>query len=957
MFTTAKIRNGSTYLDHHLTSNDYYAEGEEVVGRWQGELAARLGLFPDQRIHRGDRAFQRLRENDHPTDDRKLTQRTVKGGVRFFDFQCSAQKSVSLMHGLMGDERLARAHDRAAAKAFVELEKLAACRERSGDAAWSEENRHTGNLCAATFRHTASRALDPHLHTHFVVANATWDAHKGRMLALESCEMFKAIRYVGKVYQNELAREVQRLGYEIDEKRNDKGMIEGFEIRGVSSDLLERFAKRRDEIERGIAKFETEHGRSPSRAEISRITRDTRDAKLVEISTSEVHAEQLRQLSSEEAEILRSLKLQAMSRATRPARQPPTADTSDQGGQEFAALAAAVAHLYERASVLSGHAILAETLNHGLGALNLEVLQRKIAAGSAGLVSLEQGKGPPVLSTRYATDHGLKLERWSTEVVNGTKGIHAPLLAVGSAGADWLAEEQQEAVRFVGASSDQIMAIRGVAGAGKTTLLKALDAQLNQAGHRLLYLAPMAAAVRVLASEGFTHSTTVSEYLVRSQDGEMPDAWRNAIVVVDEAGLASNQQGAALLERALRSNQRIVFVGDSRQHSSVAAGDFLRVLEAHSQIASCEIREIRRQVHAEYKMAVQLMARGQAAAGMAQLEHIGWIHEQKDHYLQAAADEYLRLSQMATSGKTVLCVAPTWRELTPLTEHIRIGLRAAGQLGEATETKVLESMSWTAQQRGTARNYRPGMMITFNRRVRGGFVKDQSYEVERVERDQVFLTGNRRLDLTQAKSFDVFYWRKLELAAGDRILVRRNDKKRKLINGQVFTVRHILPDGTIETVEGKVLPSGFVHYTHGYVMTSHKSQGSTADHVVVAAERLDAKSAYVACSRGRQTCAVFTPDKEHLFAHIPGSADREAALDVLRERTAERKRTTHQNTIAIRGERISPEPEKEIRAEENILETSDTEATSHEDTGSKPPSESPTVIPPTGGLGRRGRSR
>ena len=146
MFTMAKIRDGSTYLDHHLSSNDYYAEGEAVVGQWQGRLASRLGLSRNQPIQRGDEAFEQLRDNINPATCGKLTQRNVGGGVRFFDFQCSAQKSVSLLHGLTGDNRLAQAHDYAAAEAFAELESFAACRVRAGAAAWTEETRHTGNL-------------------------------------------------------------------------------------------------------------------------------------------------------------------------------------------------------------------------------------------------------------------------------------------------------------------------------------------------------------------------------------------------------------------------------------------------------------------------------------------------------------------------------------------------------------------------------------------------------------------------------------------------------------------------------------------------------------------------------------------------------------------------------------------------------------------------------------------
>ena len=161
-------------------------------------------------------------------------------------------------------------------------------------------------------------------------------------------------------------------------------------------------------------------------------------------------------------------------------------------------------------------------------------------------------------------------------------------------------------------------------------------------------------------------------------------------------------------------------------------------------------------------------------------------------------------------------------------------------------------------------------------------------------------------------------------------------------------MRRVLPDGTIETIEDKILPSGFVHYTHGYVVTSHKSQGSTADHVVVVvAARLNAKSACVACSRGRQSCTVFTPDKEYLLANLPRSADREAALDVLRARAAKCQQTAHQDAVALRHAAINSRPKAETAVEENIshtngFEASILDASKPEESGDPPITGSPT---------------
>ena len=154
--------------------------------------------------------------------------------------------------------------------------------------------------------------------------------------------MVRAVRYAGKVYQNEMARAVQKLGYGIRLVRQN-GEITGFEIEGVSDALCERFSKRREEIERQIEKFEEKQGRKPTVKEIALITRETRPAALKEIATAEVVAFQRSQLSPEEWTQLQSLRSQAE------AQTMPI-----QAGQERQALRASISHLFERQQRLAG---------------------------------------------------------------------------------------------------------------------------------------------------------------------------------------------------------------------------------------------------------------------------------------------------------------------------------------------------------------------------------------------------------------------------------------------------------------------------------------------------------------------------------------------------------------------------------------------------------------------------
>ena len=73
----------------------------------------------------------------------------------------------------LDDQRLVEAHEAAAKLAFRELETFAATRIRKRGV--ENRDRVTGNLAAAAFVHDSSRALDPQLHTHFTVFNATFD--------------------------------------------------------------------------------------------------------------------------------------------------------------------------------------------------------------------------------------------------------------------------------------------------------------------------------------------------------------------------------------------------------------------------------------------------------------------------------------------------------------------------------------------------------------------------------------------------------------------------------------------------------------------------------------------------------------------------------------------------------------------------------------------------------------
>jgi ATP-dependent exoDNAse (exonuclease V) alpha subunit len=150
-------------------------------------------------------------------------------------------------------------------------------------------------------------------------------------------------------------------------------------------------------------------------------------------------------------------------------------------------------------------------------------------------------------------------------------------------------------------TTDQVFALRGLAGAGKTTALKEFDAGVRAAGKTHILLAPTTKAVEALRREvPGARVQTVEAFLLASQKGT---PLQDAVITVDEWGLLSNRSGHALLAVARANGADVRFVGDTRQHVGVEAGDFGRTLEGHSKLRSATVSQIRRQRDPEYRAA------------------------------------------------------------------------------------------------------------------------------------------------------------------------------------------------------------------------------------------------------------------------------------------------------------------------------------------------------------------
>ncbi len=394
-------------------------------------------------------------------------------------------------------------------------------------------------------------------------------------------------------------------------------------------------------------------------------------------------------------------------------------------------------------------------------------------------------------------------------------------------------------------------------------------------------------AVEELQKVGFSNAITV-ERLLQDQAAQS-ELYRKALIV-DEAGMVSGRQMSELLKMAEQQSTRIVFSGDTKQIRSVESSDALRVLEKESHMKSVSLNEVQRQTAQGYREAIQELRRD-PERGYDKLEQIGAVREvpwqDRAQSVQQAYSE--SQAQMNAKGQPrgVLVVAATHEEIAHITEAIRTERRHTGELGESIHLEHHVPLNWTSAEKSDMRNYVPGQVLEFHRAVKG-VAKHEALAVIGMENGKIIARnagGEERRITAQAKCFEVYERRTIEVAPNDRLLLMANRRGPdfRATNGELATVSRIDEQGRIHLQDGRALPENYKQFTHGYAVTAHRSQGKSVDAVVISADGMRKELFYVAASRGRESITVVTSDKELLRETIARSEARQSASELSRK--------------------------------------------------------------------------
>jgi conjugative relaxase-like TrwC/TraI family protein len=872
-------------LEYTSDAQSYYKQDDTVKGEWQGKLAASLGLSGEV----APLEFSRLTEGKHPqTEEQMVKHREGKeytnadGSITKpvehragWDATFSAPKSVSLTALVGGDDRVREAHRAAVTTALEELEKYTHARIGGNNPA-----EQTGKFIAAKFEHDTARPVNgyaaPQLHTHAIIFNVTERAD-GSTRALQPQALFESQNYATAVYQSALTYQLRRLGYEIE-----PGQSGAPEVKGYSQPYLDASSPRSQQIKE---QMERAGFQGPEAAQIAAHATRDRKQTLTPAEVLAAHKEMAADFGNQPERVVAAARERALSQVQGTGLQ----------GDARGAVAFAKEKVFEREAVADERIIMREALRRGMGEVSFSEVQSEFQRRR------EEGEFRSVQGQKHSsgrsftTPETIAAERANVRHVLDGRDAAKPMLSDRAAekqaqSRDFLNDAQRTAIREVLTSTDRVHGFQGLAGTGKTSALSSIREGAEQGGYKVEGFAPTSKAAGQLREAGI-EANTLQSFLARQKE---PDPASKHLYMLDESSLASTKQMRAFLEK-IRPEDRVLVIGDIRQHQGVDAGrPFQQMQEAGMQTSKLDT--IMRQKDPELLRAVQHLATNETEKGIALLSEQGRVTQLANapERIAAIARDY------AAKPENTIIVSPDNRSRQQINEAVRGELLKAGTLAEdGRQFLTLSHRSdMTGPDRTWAAMYRPGDVVQYERGSKAEGIERSSFGVVRssdatANRLTVEFPNGATVEYDPRRVYGVNVYRETsrEFATGDRLQFSALNKELGISNRDMGTIAKIEPDRMTVLMDGKKKrsvsfnPEEFRQFDHGYAVTSHSSQGLTADRVIANIDTDSSRSlinnrlAYVAISRASQDARIYTNDAETLGARLATDVTKTAALD------------------------------------------------------------------------------
>jgi ATP-dependent exoDNAse (exonuclease V) alpha subunit len=737
---------------------------------------------------------------------------------------------------------------------------------------------NTGKWAVATFEHDSSRPVDgyaaPNLHTHCLIFNISTTEEGAH--AIQPHELFRTQRFGTAIYRAELAMRLRELGYEIE-----RGEHCSPEIKGYSKDFVEASSPRRAQIKR----YEAEH--NVFGAEAREIAAHSTREKKQQLSRDEVLAQHQTM-----AVKYGNQPLQVIAQANQHGHASQLATTDAEAVAK--SVRSAIDRNMERDAVVDERAILADALRHGMGSVRTSEVEAAFstAVQRGSLIEVSMRNASAAHSYTTPEMKGLEadvLHRWNENrnkyEATAPQEVQIAVIQAHSR----LNESQQNAVRQILNNRDPVVGLEGPAGTGKTTALRAICDAAKEAGYQVEGLAPTSRAALNLRDAGI-ETKTIARHLTERRS---PESSPQRIYIVDEASMISTRQMGDFLT-SIREVDRVLLVGDCRQHESVDAGRiFAQLKEAGMQTA--QLTEIIRQQDASLKAAVQQLYAGDVPGAIRNLAAQKRVHEYRS---PAEGIRDIARAYIEKTGSTLI-VCPDNASRLEIAKSIHTQMQELGMVNreEQAITVLVPRQDLTSEDRRWAQNFEPGDVLRY---TRGNKTIDvaarELVHVQAVNEKENLITVQRQngelVTYDPRSIYGVTAFREAErtFAEGDRVQFTSLYHAQKVANRELGTIAALDESGNLQlqmdsgrTIEFNVRQHPSLDY--GYAVTSYSSQGETTDNVLIYLDSehahkglINSRMAYVSVSRARFDAQIFTNDAESLGRELGKDVSHSSAL-------------------------------------------------------------------------------
>lgn len=879
MISLSKIKNSGA-ASRYFEGGDYYAKddgGNSTMGTWSGEAASHLKLDREVSIPQ----FKNLLDGKLPTGE-QLGKPTggdeAKAHTKGWDITFSAPKSVSIMALVAGDKRLIEAHESAVKTALGYTEKNFVTTRVSEDGQTKHEK--TQNAAFASFTHTTSRSLDPQLHTHNVMMNATL-SKDGKWRSIDSRVIYNNSMAISSIYKMELASLVKELGYE-----TVKGKHGNIEIKGVSQDLIDQFSQRREQI----LKAKEEHGYTTAKGMDKAAVR-TRDKK-VEVSEKELKGK-WEQVANKDLAALQQL----VSDSSRAQTETIGGETPKKQLKVIeAGVLSAIENLSERNATFTHTQLINET--------------HRWLDGKIGVSAIETGITKAVIKEKildgefrgqlgYTTKAQLKVERDLIKTMGAGQGKGKEL------GPSWLADVKAHELKFndgqastlrqMVSSRDLFLGVQGYAGVGKTYMLKGYKQIADDQSHKILGFAPTNNAAQILQKESGIETNTTAKLVWNIKNNKTSEYAGVRTFLVDEGSLLGSKDLKTIADYAMAKKVQVVLLGDKHQLNSVAAGKPFEQVTS-SGLDTAVMNEIMRQ-----KSNPKLLNSILSIVGNEPSKAFKYLDEKiieepnKNARLEYMVDKYLGLSP--SEREQHLLLIPDNDTRHTINSMIQQRLIDAGELNKSDSTEItsLHNKQLTDKEKATSQFYEVGNFVAFSLKSQGVKLDTNSlYEVVEKKESTLILKDESGVthkwdpakNVKHSSSAEAYEAKRIELHEGESIKSTRTDKEAGVRSGMSAVVEKIDREAStlhLKDQDGRrhTIPSGkAANWDLAYSSTVYVSQGATVKNVTLHLEShrinlTNLKTAYVGLTRSTGDVDMVIDNKEKM-------------LDALQTRTGER---------------------------------------------------------------------